>query len=374
MDRDLFAIVAAAGSGLRARFDKNKLLATIDGEPVVKKTVGVFLRAGVFDRIIVTSSEADFAVFSEIFEGEDKVLIVRGGKTRTESVKNALAALDGKGIVLIHDGARPYLSPSLIDRCVRGAKEYGSAIAAVPPVDTLAFTNGDRIEKTTRENVFAVQTPQAFDLSLIKKAYSMIKEDDNFTDDAGVFCKYIGKAHIVEGEKENVKLTYRKDFMQTDLRVGTGFDLHRLVEGRKLILGGVEIPHVKGLLGHSDADVLIHAVMDALLSAASLRDIGYHFPDTDPRYKGISSMLLFKEVVTLLKNEGYAVNNISATIMAEKPKLMKFVPEMTKNVAAVAGIPEKDVGIGCTTLEGLGIVGREEGIAVQAYCSIKAVR
>ena len=159
----------------------------------------------------------------------------------------------------------------------------------------------------------------------------------------------------------------------TDFRIGNGIDVHRLVSGRRLFLCGVELPFALGLEGHSDADVALHALMDALLGAVAHGDIGQHFPDTDPKYKGINSMLLFEEVMKLLKENGYKVNNISATIMAEKPKLKGYIPVITENIARAAGIPAKDVGIGCTTLEGVGIVGREEGIAVQAYCSITAV-
>ena len=369
-----YAIIAAAGSGSRAKLNKNKLLAEIDGKTVLEKTVSVFLSAPEIDKILITSSETDFDTFTELFKNEEKVEIVLGGATRTESVKNALDRIDGDGVVLIHDGARPFITPALINRCATEAQEFGSAISSVPPVDTLAIIYEGAIVNTTRKDILAVQTPQAFKIPLIKEAYSKIKPEDNFTDDTGVFCKYIGPAHPTQGEENNKKLTYRSDFGDFNrFRVGTGFDLHRLVEGRKLILGGIEIPHVKGLLGHSDADVLAHAIMDALRAAASLRDIGYHFPDTDPKYKGINSMLLFAEVMKLLKENGYRVNNISATIMAEKPKLKGYIPAITESIANAANIPVKDVGIGCTTLEGIGIVGREEGIAVQAYCSITAV-
>ena len=367
-----YAIIAAAGSGSRAKLNKNKVLARIDGVTVIEKTVGTFLRTELFGEIILTAAPEDEKTFRELFKNEKTVVVTSGGATRTESVKNALDKVDGNGVVLIHDGARPYVSEDLIKRSYALAKEKGSAVATVPAVDTLAVCKGSEILNTGRENVFSVQTPQAFKIPLIKHAYSKITEDDVFTDDAGVFCKYIGRAHKVDGEITNVKLTYREDFPEDRILVGCGFDLHRLEAGRALILGGVDIPHDKGLLGHSDADALLHAVMDALLSAASMRDIGYHFPDTDPKYKGISSMKLFAEVIAMLKEKGFAVNNISATIMAEKPKLMKFVPQMAANIAKVAGIAESAVGIGCTTLEGIGTVGREEGIAVQAYCSIKS--
>ena len=367
-----FAIIAAAGNGSRAKLNKNKLLFNLGDKTVLEKTVDVFLRSPFIDEIIVTANGADKEIFESFFKNDKNVRVVLGGSSRAESVKNALDAIADDGVVLIHDGARPYLSPALIERCAISAEKFGSGVAAVPTVDTIGVLNGDLLISTMRNGVCAVQTPQAFSVSEIKRAYDMASDLSAFTDDAGIYCKYIKPARFVEGERTNVKLTNPEDFHNTVFRTGTGFDLHRLAEGRKLILGGVEIPHAKGLLGHSDADVLLHAIMDALLSAASLRDIGYHFPDTDPRYKGISSVLLYKEVITLIGKQEYKVNNISATIMAEKPKLMKFVPEMTANIAKLSFVPESDVGIGCTTLEGIGTVGREEGIAVQAYCSLKS--
>ena len=172
------------------------------------------------------------------------------------------------------------------------------------------------------------------------------------------------------GSSNNVKITYPEDFdlftQIKDIRFGVGFDCHKLVENRKLILGGIEIPHDKGLLGHSDADVLTHAIMDAILSSLSLRDIGYHFPDKDPAYKDADSMKLLENVLLLIKEKGYRVKSISATIMAEKPKLLSFIPKITNNLSTALNISESDVGIGATTLEGLGFVGREEGICVHA--------
>ena len=363
-------IIAAAGSGSRANLGKNKLLYKIGGQTVLEKCVSAFLTSGA-EKIFITASETDFGEYEKLFAAFPIIYIIRGGATRTESVKNALEKVESD-IVLIHDGARPYVSPALIKACALSAENYGSGIAAVLPTDTLAFIEDGEIIRTGRENILAVQTPQAFKTELIKKAYSKISEGDRFTDDTGVFCKYIGAAKYVEGEKENVKLTYRSDFDGfSQIRVGTGFDLHKLTEGRKLILGGVEIAHGKGLLGHSDADVLTHAIMDALLSAAALRDIGYYFPDTDPKYEGANSMALLSEVLKMIGERGYAVSNVSATIMAEKPKLSGYIPRITENLANALGVPPAAIGIGCTTLEGIGVVGREEGIAVQAYVSIK---
>lgn len=361
-------IIVAAGSGSRAKLNKNKMLFELDGQTVLEKTVRQFLYIKDISEIIVAASQNDLQIYKDILSPVgDQIKVVLGGETRTASVKNCLEFVSGE-IVLIHDGARPFISQNLINSVISCAKEYGSAIPTLEMTETLGFGT-DLIERVERQNFFSIQTPQGFKTEEIKRAYSMIT-CEQFTDDSGVYCKFIAPCHRVDGERKNVKLTYPEDFEQKKIRVGTGFDLHRLVEGRKLILAGVEIPHYKGLLGHSDADVVTHAVMDAMLSAAALRDIGYYFPDTDPQYKGISSILLLEKVIKLVADTGYKVSNLSVTIMAEKPKLMKFVPELSTNLAKVINISTKDIGITCTTLEGLGIIGEEEGIATRAYVAL----
>ena len=298
--------------------------------------------------------------------------IVRGGADRSSSVLAGVKAAKGD-ITIIHDGARPFVTQNVISDCLSSAVRYGSGVACVIPTDTIAQTafDGDDeyIISASRANVYNVQTPQAFDRASLLKAFALKKEDETFTDESGLYAKYIGRCKVSAGDKNNRKLTLSEDFApHGNLRTGVGFDLHRLVEGRKLILGGIEIPNPKGLLGHSDADVLLHAVSDALLSSASKGDIGKLFPDTDPKYEGISSVTLFNEVKTILEESGYKIINVSAVIMAQKPKLSPYTAAITKNLAALCGIDESRVGITCTTLEGLGIVGREEGIAVNAYC------
>ena len=355
------AILACGGNGSRAKFDKNKLLRPVNGVQCFKLTLGAFAGCGKIDEIIVVCAEEDEKAFKATAkEIGAKVNFVRGGKTRFGSVKNGVSAADGD-VVLIHDGARPFVSERLI-------------VACVPATDTVASVcyDGDNrlITRAWRKDLYNVQTPQAFDRELLLKAYDLAENDfEDFTDESGLFAKYIGRCRLVDGETTNKKLTFAEDFAPSpSLRVGTGFDLHRLVENRKLVLGGIEIPHSKGLLGHSDADVLLHAVMDALLSSAALGDIGKLFPDTDPKYAGISSVTLYKEVMRLLGENGYKVKNVSAVIMAQKPKLSPYRAIIAENVARLSGVDANAVGITCTTLEGLGIVGREEGIAVQAYC------
>ena len=361
-------ILACAGKGVRAGFDKNKLLVDFNGKPCFQQTFEVFYNSKLIDQIIITASKEDFDFISNIVL--DKATVVLGGDTRTKSVNNALEIVDGD-IVLIHDGARPFVSNKMIEDCIECAKKYGSAIPVYPSRNTVVKVNGDIIEEYLgKDSINLVQTPQGFNTIDIKRAYACAC-DKTFNDDGEVYKNYIGEVHTYPGENSNIKLTFREDFATApDFRFGVGFDCHKLVENRKLILGGIEIPHSKGLLGHSDADALTHAIMDALLSSLSLRDIGYHFSDKDPKYKDANSMELLKCVLKMIDEKGYKPHNISATIMAEKPKLLKVIPTITENLANALSLPIESVGIGATTLEGLGFVGREEGICVHATATV----
>jgi len=366
------AIITCAGKGTRAGFEKNKLLQLCENVTYLEKTIRAFLPCDFIDEIILTSSLEDYDEICKIAEKIKKnIKVIIGGNTRTESVYNALKNCKTE-VVLIHDGARPFVDYNTIKNCYDSTINFGSGIACVPSKDTIAIAEGECIVKCERENRYIVQTPQGFLLKDILYAYSQIKEGETFTDDSGVYGKYVKSAKISLGSYQNVKLTYKEDFKQNYL-VGTGFDLHRLVENRDLILGGIKIPHDKGLLGHSDADVLTHAIMDSFLSALSLGDIGKHFKDTDPQWKDISSIYLLKKVLEMIQNEGYKVNNVTAVIMAQKPKLSTFTQKISTYLAEVIHIEPKRVGITCTTLEGVGLVGREEAIACQAYCMLEKI-
>lgn len=362
-------ILACAGKGERAGFEKNKLLVEKNGKTILEQTLSAFIESGKIDEYIITASPVDFEQIKNTLPSFCTVIV--GGATRTESVKKGLEAVTND-IVLIHDGARPFLSPALISRCIEGAEKHGGCIPVVPCRDTIVKGEGESADSYLGKNhLFSVQTPQAFKTSIIKHAYAHA-QDKVFNDDGEVFKNYTGTLAMVEGELTNVKLTFREDFLQPEFRFGTGFDCHRLVENRKLILGGVHIPHDKGLLGHSDADVLTHAVMDAILSASANRDIGYHFSDKDPKYKDADSMKLLEQVIAMTSKLGYAVDSISASIMAEKPKLLNHIPKIAKNLADALNLPLNKVGVSATTLEGLGFVGREEGICVHATATLKS--
>ncbi len=368
------AILACAGKGVRAGFKQNKLFETVDGVPVILKTALQFDCVKRIDKMVIVYAKGEKQKIQNLISCLTKqISFVEGGKTRFESVKNALSTVKD-GVVLIHDGARPFVSQKTINACIKSALTYGSGVASAPCINTILETDGkSNILASTRKNRFSALTPQAFNVTALKRAYELAGDGLDFTDDAGIYCAFIGKCKQVESEIENVKLTYKSDFsmpLNSSFLVGTGFDLHTLVENRKLILGGINIPNDKGLLGHSDADVLTHAIMDALLSALSLRDIGYHFSDKDEKYKDISSMVLLEKVLEMVEEKGYKINNVSAVIMAQKPKLSPHILAITKNLASALKIDENKVGITATTLEGIGVVGREEGIATQAYVSL----
>ena len=401
-------IIASAGKGERAGFKRNKLLERINGKPVILLTAEVFDDLTGIDEIIVTYREGEKEELQNALKPVKTPLrFVTGGETRFLSVKNALKTVKSP-VVLIHDGARPFVTRETVLKCAETAEKFGSAIVTLPCRDTVITTDGfGHAVSSTRKNLCLAATPQGFKTADILRAYELAGDGNGFTDEAGVYIDFIGECKVIEGNPENVKLTYKSDFLSDnsdktrqpegfsgnaeslrlggassaeslclggasskDIRVGTGFDLHKLVAGRDLILGGVKIPHDKGLLGHSDADVLTHAVMDALLSSLSLRDIGYHFSDKDPQYKDISSMVLLKKVMDMITAKGYAVNNVSAVVMAEKPKMSAYVDKISESLAAALNIGKARVGVTLTTLEGIGTVGREEGIAVQAYVSV----
>ncbi len=365
------AIIACAGKGSRSGQKDNKIFFKIDGQSLVYKTVKTFSEIKPIDDIIVVYASGEKEkIQKELTSIARPIIYIEGGKTRFESVKNALFTIK-EGAVLIHDGARPFVSNKTIIDCIKSVKNFGSGVVCTTPTDTIIETDSkNNIIVSTRKNRYLAQTPQGFMVKDLQKAYSLCNDENEFTDDAGVYCAYIGKCKLIINKENNAKLTYPIDFESPKTKVGTGFDMHVLVPNRKLILGGVEIPHDKGLLGHSDADCLTHAIMDAILSSISLRDIGYHFSDKDDKYKDISSILLLDEVLKMLKEKNYKLSNISAVIMAEKPKLSPYIEKITKNLAEKTGLSPNDIGITCTTMEGIGIVGREEGIACQSYCQI----
>lgn len=365
-------VIAAAGHGTRMGQEGGlpKQFMRIDGVPMIRKTAEVFDRNKYVDDICVAVNGEYIKEYEEALSGLCKIRCTAlGGRERQDSVGQALrrlAEVSDFDYVMIHDGARPYVTDKVIEDSLAAALKHGAAVAAVPVKDTVRQGN----ITLERENLFSVQTPQTFDRSIIINAYERACSDGYKGTDDGSLVERLGLPVVISpGDYANIKITTKED-LPMKYRVGTGYDVHRLEVGRRLVLGGVEVPHDKGLLGHSDADVLVHAVMDALLGAAALGDIGKHFPDSDPRYKGISSITLLAHVGKLLRENGYAASSIDATVIAEKPKIAGYTDEMRANIAEALRVDIQNVSVKATTTERLGFTGREEGIAAQASATV----
>ncbi|MBQ7712987.1 MAG: 2-C-methyl-D-erythritol 2,4-cyclodiphosphate synthase [Clostridia bacterium] len=370
------AIIVAAGKGERAGVDK--VWVKLGGKPIFLRATEPFFNAPLIEEVIVVVREERVAEARALFtDAPLPCIVIAGGSDRTESVRLALeeakklAADSPDCLVAIHDGARPYVTGSLIRKAMIIAREAGSAVPIVPVVDSLRTVYEDETSSTLdRTHVGRVQTPQCFRLREILAAY---KSGEKATDDATLYERIYGSPTLFGGDVENEKITYLSDiYRDTASRVGVGYDAHRLEEGRSLVLGGVRIEHDKGLVGHSDADALTHAVMDALLTAAGLPDIGHYFPPSDPKYKDAYSIKLLKKVAALIKEKGFAPVNVSATVMAEKPKLAPYLSEMESTIAKTLEIAHGAVKIAATTTEGLGIVGEEKGIAAHAVAMLRS--
>ena len=390
------AVIVAAGRGSRMGLDRNKVLYPLCGEPIVVRTVRAFADSGLFDGgVVVVTGACDIAEMEQMFAqaGVAVRAVVTGGADRQESVYCGIAACDAQAdIIAIHDGARPLVTREVIERTIDSAKQYGSGVAAVMLKDTIKRVdeNGCVVDTPIRDTLRAVQTPQTFDAKLIRAAHEQFRLGNanglRATDDA-MLAEWMGHTvHLTDGDVENIKLTTPEDMLLAGevlvrrgeakkegatMRIGHGYDVHRLVEGRKLILCGVEIPHTVGLLGHSDADVAYHALTDALLGAAAMGDIGRHFPDTDPAYKGADSGKLLDHVMELIWAKGYTVGNVDVTIIAQKPKLKDYIETMRENIAAHLKIELDCVNVKATTTEKLGFEGEMLGISTHAVACIE---
>ena len=372
------AIICAAGSGTRAGFGKNKLLAPLYGAPALYHTLKKFNMPEIGE-VVVASSETDFNEISALC-APFGYTVVLGGKTRTETVKRALEKVTG-GITLIHDGARPFVSRQLILSCIDSVKKFGSAIPALKFTDTVASADCGRIMKRyDRENLYRVQTPQGFITDDICTAYRRAG-GKTYTDDSEVYGEIISPPKLIDGEDSNTKLTYKEDFLKEfpcftangGNKTGLGADVHAFGDGEYVTLAGVKIKCGKSLVAHSDGDVIYHAVTDALLSAAGLKDIGNYFPDTDGRFAGADSGKLLKEAARIVKTAGYAPVNASVTVQAETPKLAPHIDAMIENLSAALDVPKTDCAIAAGTCEHLGFIGEGLGIAAYSVVSVKKV-
>jgi len=382
MTPSVAAIIPAAGSGTRMKLDHPKQYHQLAGTPILIHTVRVFHHHPAIDQTVVVVP-AEWLDTTRDMLAEHGVMgetltVVAGGRRRQDSVLAGLKALnDTTENVLVHDGARPLVTPALINRCIDAVALHGAAIAAVPVKDTLK--RGDAAGRVTatidRNTLWQAQTPQGAQRSLLVAAFEAAGEMD-VTDEAMLLEQAGIPVMLVEGEETNLKITRPEDLplaesiMQRnrapEFRIGHGFDAHRLVEGRKLVLGGVTIPYELGLAGHSDADVLTHALCDALLGALGAGDIGRHFPDNDAAFHNIYSILLLDKVMELVVERGFRIGNIDITIVCQKPKLATFLFDMKDILAKSCRTEPGAVNLKATTTEKMGYTGRGEGISCHA--------
>jgi 2-C-methyl-D-erythritol 4-phosphate cytidylyltransferase/2-C-methyl-D-erythritol 2,4-cyclodiphosphate synthase len=381
------AVIVAGGSGERFGRAGGKQTAPLGGKPMLAWSVAALDATPEISHIVVVcppGREVEFrsaAIVDRVTRAA--VSFAESGATRQESVAAGLAVLPvGLDAVAVHDGARPLVSPEFVSALFAKLAETGAdgVVPGHPSVDTLKVVSADRIAETPdRSRLWAVQTPQVFQVEALRDAYARAAADGFLgTDDASLVERAGGDVRVLEGPRDNIKLTLPEDvaFAEAALsrrgqggsmtRIGIGYDVHAFAPGRRLVLGGVEIEHEFGLAGHSDADVLAHAVADAVLGALRAGDIGKLFPDTDPAYAGADSIALLREVAGLAAQSGWTVADADCVLVLEAPKIAPYREAMRENLAGALGVPVDAVGVKATTTEGLGFEGRREGVAAQA--------
>ena len=380
-----FVIILAGGKGTRMNASLNKVLMNVCGKSVIRRSTEAF-SSFADEIVIVCRPEEQDTVFKEIslIGLSCPVRFAPGGDTRQASVLNGLKILspDPQDSILIHDAARCLVSEDLIRSVLLSVAKCGTGIPGIPASSTYKICNQDSmvVQTPDRSSLYEIQTPQGFTAELIIPLSLRAHEEKvECTDDAGILEYYGVPVKVIQGPSANIKLTEPEDLSRAKLilegdipfmRIGMGYDVHRLVADKKLILCGVEIPFGLGLLGHSDADVALHALMDAMLGACALGDIGKYFPDTDDRYSGVSSMFLLRETVHILSEAGYSVYNADITIVAQNPKLLPYIPMMSENIASALDLKPDRISVKATTTEKLGFEGRMEGISAYAVCTV----
>ncbi|MFO7760490.1 MAG: 2-C-methyl-D-erythritol 4-phosphate cytidylyltransferase [Thermodesulfobacteriota bacterium] len=390
------AIIAAGGSGSRLGLDYPKQFCLLNGIPLLVHTLRVFQESALITEIIAVTPRACLEITEKLVldYGLNKVgKIIPGGTERQDSVKKGLDRIpEDSRLVVVHDAARPLVKRETIEACISSALENRAAIAALTVKDTIKETDKDRfIERTVdRSHLWQAQTPQVMEPELLRRAFREAeKKSFRATDEASLLELTGVKVKLVEGSACNIKITEPEDLVlaesilmrhknrqpaqnAADLRIGQGYDAHRLVEGRDLVLGGVTVPHDRGLLGHSDADVLTHALCDAILGALGLGDLGRHFPDSDPAYRDISSLKLLEKAIEMAAKQGYGLSNCDLTVISQEPKLSPWFNDMRENLATACRVNPEAVNIKATTTESMGFTGRGEGISAHAAVLLQA--
>jgi 2-C-methyl-D-erythritol 4-phosphate cytidylyltransferase/2-C-methyl-D-erythritol 2,4-cyclodiphosphate synthase len=388
------AIIAAGGRGQRFGGAVPKQFLAVGGCSILERSVALFLAHSAIDEVVVALPAELLADPPSFLRSSQKPLhLVAGGARRQDSVISAFkAANERSDLIVVHDAARPLATSDLVSRTIAAAAESGAALAALAVSDTLkrsACNPADAgsaellvAETIPRESIFLAQTPQAFRRDVLRDALALAGTLVEATDEATLVERAGRPVRLVQGEATNIKITTREDLQIAETivmggkpartgRAGVGYDLHRLVEGRPLVLGGVTIPFGRGLMGHSDADAVCHAITDAILGAAAEGDIGRHFPDTDPAWHNASSIELLRRAAQLLRERGLEVGNVDASVIAERPRLAPYIDAMRANVAGALGVSTTRISIKGKTNEGVGELGRGEAIAVHAIALVR---
>ena len=370
-------LIPASGQGMRFGGDKPKQYLPLNDKPVLRHTIEKFLDIRECASVTVIINPDHINLYSEATKGLNIVPPVHGCKTRKESVYKGLQSLenlDPTDKVLIHDAVRPFISHTDIKAVLNALDHHQAAALSYPVQDTLR--RGEKV--IDRTNMYHISTPQGFHYNIIKRAHENGQNLD-VTDDTALVTTLGMNVELITGSKTNIKITTQDDLKMleklmisnNEIRTGTGFDVHQFTENRPLILCGIEIPHTHGLQGHSDADVAMHAITDALLGTIGEGDIGTHFPPSDPQYKDMDSSIFLEHTHNLIKEKNGIIQNIDLTIICEEPKTTPHAPKMRQNIAKILDIEENRINIKATTTEGLGFTGRKEGIAAQATATIK---
>jgi 2-C-methyl-D-erythritol 4-phosphate cytidylyltransferase/2-C-methyl-D-erythritol 2,4-cyclodiphosphate synthase len=382
------AIIAAAGSGRRVGSAKPKQLLDLGGGSMLQHSVKAFVTHPRISEVIVVMPPGTPALTLTIDSGQvdparlNPLRMVTGGERRQDSVANAFDQVAASSdVVLIHDAARPFVTAALIDRTIDATIAHGAAIAALQSRDTVKRVADGVIRETIpRETVYLAQTPQGFRREVLAAAVAAGRSGVEATDEAALAERAGYQVHVVDGDPGNVKITTADDLEAARQRIrpghpraGTGYDLHRLVEGRPLIIGGVVIPSDRGPLAHSDGDVACHAATDAIFGAASLGDIGRHFPDNDPKWKDADSLTLLREAARLAREQGHEIANLDVTVILERPKIKDVIEEMRTRMAAAIGIDRSCVSLKGKTNECVDAVGRGEAIAAHAVALLRQI-
>ena len=381
MQKNNLAIILSGGTGKRFDTSKPKQFYKLNKKTIIETSVEKFVSSNLFNYIIVVSHK-DFFKFTKKLFNNQNIKVVVGGNNRQKSVFNGLKAAKSLNpkYVLIHDAVRPFFTTNLLKKILKKLEEEISVIPSINVYDSARYFKNNKYTNISRENLKLIQTPQGYCYNSIYEAHKKNNESTH-TDDSMILYEFKNKIKLIKGEKMNFKITTKEDFNMgqlivkdinnmNDIRVGTGFDVHKFKKGKKLKIFGITIPFDKSLDGHSDADVGFHSIVDAILGGLCLGDIGNHFPPTEDKWRNRKSIFFMKYAKKLLQSKKFKINNLDITLICEKPKVSEYQKEFIKSVAEALDINSKKINIKGTTTETLGFLGREEGIACQVSVTL----